>query len=103
VTNFGGCRNLRVGIKAEERPFELRVYAGGKRVFAQRIDSSKWWDLKVELPQPAAAASRPADAGAAGGATTRPAQQKVILELVCPESQPYSGCVWIDYADFFLN
>jgi len=79
------------------------VYVEGKRVFARRIDSSRWWDLKVELPQPAGAASRPADAGATGKAATRPGRQKVILELVCPEHQEYSGCVWIDYADFFLN
>lgn len=107
LTNFGGCRCLRVGVKAEERPFELRVYVGDKRVLSQRIDSSKWWDLKVDLPQPASAASRPASrpahGGAASRATTQPARQKVVLELVSPEDQPYSGCVWIDYADFFVN
>ncbi len=104
LTNFGGCRHLRVGIKAEERPLELRVLVEGKEVFSQRIDSSKWWDLKVELPQPAGAASRPADAGMAGrGAATQAAQQKVILELVCPEDQTLSGNVWIDYADFCVD
>jgi len=103
LTNFGGCRYLRIGVKAEGRVFELRVYVEGKRMFSQRIDSSRWWDLKVQLPQPAAAASRPADAGAAGGAATKPAQQQVIVEMVCPEDQPLSGNVWIDYADFFVN
>ncbi len=103
LTNFGGCRYLRVGIKAEQRPFELRVYVEGKRIFSQRIDSSKWWDLKLELPQRAAGATRPADAGAAGRAAAKPAPQKVIVELVCPEDQEFSGSVWIDYADFFVN
>ena len=97
LTNFGGCPCLRIGIKAEERGFELRVYVEGKRIFSQRIDASKWSDLKVDLPQPGGAA----DAGA--GAAAQPARQKVVLELVCPEDQPLSGNVWIDYADFFLD
>jgi len=97
LTNFGGCPYLRIGVKAEERVFELRVYVEGKQIFSQRIDGSKWSDLKVELPQPAVGA------GAVGGAATQPAWQKVILELVCPEGQPLSGNVWIDYADFFVN
>ncbi len=103
LTNSGGGRYLRIGVKAEERVFELRVYVEGKRIFSRRIDSSKWWDLKVELPHPAAGATRPADAGAAGRAAPKPAPQKVIVELVCPEDQPLSGNVWIDYADFFVN
>jgi len=97
LTNFGACPLLRVGIKAEQRPIELRILVDGKRIFAQRIDSSRWWDLKIPLPAPAPAASRPA------GGAAKPAAQKVILELACPEDQQYSGCVWIDYADFFVN
>jgi len=98
LTNFGSCPFLRVGAKAEGRIVELRVYVEGKRIFSQRIDSSRWSDLKVPLPAPASpAATRPA--GAAG----QPAAQKVILELTCPEDQEYSGLVWIDYADFFVN
>lgn len=103
LTNFGACPCLRVGVKAEGPVFELRVHVEGKRIFSRRIDGSKWWDLKVDLPQPAAAASRPAGGGAASRAATQPAHQKVILELVCPEDQPGSGNVWIDYADFFVN
>ena len=103
VTNFGGCPYLRIGVKAEGRVFELRVYVDDRQTFSQRIDVSKWWDLKVELPQAAPAAGRPADASAGGGAAGQPARQKVILELVCPEDQPLSGNVWIDYADFFVN
>ncbi len=93
LTNFGACGFLRVSIKAEERPFELRVRVEGKQIFSQRIDSSKWWDLKVLLAQPPPA----------GDPGTREARQTVVLELVCPEDQPLSGNVWIDYADFFVN
>jgi len=103
LANSGGAPFLRIGTKAEQRDFELRVYVDGKRIFQQRINASKWWDLKVKLPKAAAPTSRPAAPGGSAADPNKPALQKVILELACPEDQEYSGCVWIDYADFFVN
>jgi len=85
MVNLGKCSLLRVGIKAYNFPFVLKVQAAGRELFSRQISPAAWSDLKIALGD------------AAGKA------EPVILELTVPSTQgPFEG-VWIDYVDFFDN
>ena len=114
VTNIGDCPLLRVGIKGDNHPFELRVLVDGQVIFSQLVTAKDWADLTIEMPKPgptsqpgapptAPVTTPPAQPGATGSSPPPPAHQQAVLELVCPEDRPLSGNVWIDYADFFEN
>ena len=83
LRNSGKCRYLRVGTKGYNFPYTLRVYAGGKEIFSQRIGKKNWSDLKIDL----------------GGAAGK--DGPVILEFYIPPKQKSWEGVWMDYADFF--
>jgi hypothetical protein len=91
TTNVGGCKVLRVGIKAYGFPFTLNVLAGGKTLLTKTIGKDSWEDLAVSL-----------GGGVAGGESSAAAAgSEVVLEFVIPEDQKWSEGLWLDYVDFF--
>jgi hypothetical protein len=81
VTNVGGCKLLRAGVRGYGFPVLVKVRGGDKELLSEKVDVDKWSDLKVEVP------------GTKGKALT--------MEFIVPEGQQYSEGVWIDYVDFF--
>jgi hypothetical protein len=85
IVNLGKCSFLRIGIKAYNFPFVLKVQAGGRELFSRQISPAVWSDLKIPLGDSACKA------------------ESAILELSVPSTQgPFEG-VWIDYMDFCEN
>ena len=81
VTNVGGCKLLRAGVRGYGFPVLVKVRGGDKELLSEKVDVDKWSDLTVEVP------------GTKGKALT--------MEFIVPEGQQYSEGVWIDYVDFF--
>jgi hypothetical protein len=95
--NPARCRFLRIGTKAYNFPYLLKVYRQGEEIFSQKVGTQTWVDLKIDLAgPPTEAATRPASRPAPEG-------EPFIIELVVPEGQRCNEGVWIDYMDFFEN
>jgi hypothetical protein len=83
ITNLGGGRFLRLGMKGYNWPCTLKVSGGDQELLSQVVGAKEWSDLKVDLK------------GATG------AGKEITLELGVPTGQkPHEG-VWFDYIDFF--
>lgn len=76
---------LRIGTKAYNFPYVLRVYLEGQQIFSQTIAEKSWTDLKIELK--------------AGNGRS----DTVMLELFIPPEQRWAEGAWFDYIDFFEN
>jgi hypothetical protein len=88
--NFRGAKFLRIGARADEHPFELRVNVADNEIARHEISPDAWSDLKIALP-PADPATQPSGA------------QQVTLQLVLPENPTGPEGAWFDYIEFFDN
>ncbi|MFH0909943.1 MAG: hypothetical protein V1918_00295 [Planctomycetota bacterium] len=85
VHNPGKGRFLRIGVKAEEVPFQLEVLVERKALLSQTIGPDAWEDLKIDLGEEFGRYS------------------VVLLYLTVPATERWSEGAWIDYIDFFDN
>jgi len=85
VRNPGRQQYLRIGALSDGQPVLLKVHVGEREAFSQAISRDQWEDVKIDL-------------GEDGSRT-----EAVTLELTVPKGQHYSGGIFLDYVDFFVN
>ena len=81
VNKPAGAKVLRIGAKGYGFPFILKVSAGDKELFSQKVGDKGWEDLKIDLSD-----ERPGE---------------ITLHLSVPEGQKWHEGAWFDYVAFF--
>ena len=85
VRNPGKQRYLRIGAMSDGQPVLLKVHVGEREAFSQAVGKDRWEDVEIDLREDGSRA------------------ETVTPELTVPKGQRYSGGIFLDYADFFLN